>query len=154
MKGLKFSQLSKNVSAEGRIRYTYTENVLKNRSGGIGQLDVSHKVVHQFAHPELGERYHVSLLDMYFSKVPDSAKANDIFYLRPLNKVPESEDAIWFSSVPVGKNQLGKMVKHMCSQGRVSGKKTNHSLRASGITTLFQAGVSEKLSRIEVGIDH
>lgn len=71
------------MSAEGRIRYTYTENVLKNRSGGVGQLDVSHKVVHQFAHPELGERCHVSLLDRYFSKIPDSAKANDIFYLRP-----------------------------------------------------------------------
>ena len=59
--------------------------------------------------------------------------------------MPGSEDAPWFSSVPVGKNQLSKMVKDMCSQGRVSEKETNHSLRASGITTLFQAGVSEKV---------
>ena len=37
------------------------------------------------------------------------------------------------------------MVKDMCSQAQTEGKKTNHSLRASGITTLFQAGVSEKV---------
>ena len=49
------------------------------------------------------------------------------------------------SSVPVGKNHLSKMVKDMCSQAKIEGKKTNHSLRASGITTLFQAGVSEKV---------
>ena len=144
-RGLRLSQLSKNVSPEGRLRYTYTENASKNRSGGVGQLQVSHKVVHQFAHPELGERCHVFLLDKYFSKVPESGKKKDIFYLRPLTKVPESGDTPWFSSVPIGKNQLSKMVQEMCSQAGVSGKKTNHSLRASAITSLFQAGVSEKV---------
>ena len=49
------------------------------------------------------------------------------------------------SSVPVGKNQLSKTVQEMCSQAGVSGKKTNHSLRASAITSLFRAGVSEKV---------
>ena len=108
----------------------------------MAQLDVSHKVVHQF---ELGERCHVFIHDKYLAKIPDSAKVNDIFYVRPLNKAPESDNAPWFSSVPVGKNQLSKMVKDMCSQVQIEGKKTNHSLRASGITTLFQAGVSEKV---------
>ena len=144
-RALKFSQLSRNVSPEGRVRYTYTENASKNRSGGVAQLDLSHKVVHQFAHPELGERCHVFILDKYFAKIPDSAKVNDIFYVRPLNKAPKSDNTPWFSSVPVGKNHLGKMVKDMCSQAKIEGKKTNHSLRASGITTLFQAGVSEKV---------
>ena len=107
-------------------------------------MQVSHKVVHQFARPELGERCHVFLLDKYYSKIPESAK-KDIFYLRSLTKVPESEDTPWFSSVPVGKNQLSKTVQEMCSQAGVSGKKTNHSLRASAITSLFRAGVSEKV---------
>ena len=111
----------------------------------MAQLDVSHKVVHQFAHPELGERCHVFILDKYLAKIPDSVKVNDVFYVRPLNKALESDNAPWFSSVPVGKNQLSKMVKDMCSQAQIEGKKTNHSLRASGITTLFQAGVSEKV---------
>ena len=95
------------MSPEGRVRYTYTENASKNRSGGVAQLDVSHKVVHQFTHPELGERCHVFILDKYLAKIPDSVKVN---YVRPLNKAPESDNAPWFSSVAVGKNQLSKMV--------------------------------------------
>ena len=43
--GLRLSQLSKTVSPERRLRYTYTENAW---SGGVGQLQVSHKVVYQF----------------------------------------------------------------------------------------------------------
>ena len=62
------------MSPEGRVRYTYTENASKNRSGGVAQLDVSHKVVHQFTHPELGERCHVFILDKYLAKIPDSVK--------------------------------------------------------------------------------
>ena len=79
------------------------------------------------------------------SKVPESAKSNDIFYVRPLVKLPESEDAPWLTSVPVGKNQLSKMVKEMCAQAEIKWNKTNHSLRASGITSLFHAGISEKV---------
>ena len=137
-------QLSRNVSPERRLCYTYIKNVSKNWSGGIGQLDISHKVVHQFAHSELGEQCHVSLLDKYLSTVPESAKTNDIFYVRSLVKLPESEDAPWLTSVPVGENQLSKMVKEMCAQAEIKGNKTNHSLRASGITSLFRAGISEK----------
>ena len=69
----------KNVSSEGRVRYTYTDNISKNRTGGVCQLDVSHKVVHQFENTELGERCHVFLLDKYLSKLPESAKENDVF---------------------------------------------------------------------------
>ena len=101
-----------------------------------------HKVVHQFAHPELSDRCHVFLLDKYFLKFRSQ---KDVFYLRPLNKAPERADEPWFSCVPVGKNQLGKMVKEVRLQAQVLGKKTNHSLRASGISKLFQAGISEKV---------
>ena len=45
---LKLSQIKKNTSPEGRERYTYTEHISKNHRGGIGQLELSHKVVHQF----------------------------------------------------------------------------------------------------------
>ena len=65
--------------------------------------------------------------------------------------MPESEDTPWFSSVPVGKNQLSKTVQEMCSQAGVSGKKTNHSIRASAITSLIRAGVSEKVIQDQSG---
>ncbi len=37
-RSLKMSQIQKNLSPEGRVRYTYTENVSKSRSGGVNQL--------------------------------------------------------------------------------------------------------------------
>ena len=37
------------------------------------------------------------------------------------------------------------MVKEMCSKGGVSGRKTNHSLRATGVSDQYQAGVPEKV---------
>ena len=90
-------QVVKNVSSEGRVRYTCTENVSKNRTGGVCQLDVPHKVVHQFDNPKLGERCHVFLLDKYLSKLPDSAKENDVFYLRLLAKVPDRGRSMVFN---------------------------------------------------------
>ena len=76
---LKLSQLSKNTSLEGRVCFTYTKNALKNRSGDLVQLGLSHKVMHQFAHPELGEQCHVFLLDKYFSKLSKCTKEKDTF---------------------------------------------------------------------------
>ena len=142
---LKLSQVKKNRSPKGRERYTYTELVSKNRRGGVGQLDLSHKVVYQFQDDSLGERCHVFILDKYYSKLPASASDQDIFYLRPVTKVPDNPAVPWFTSVPIGKNTLSKMVKIMCEQASITGKRTNHSLRATGITTMFQAGLPEKV---------
>ena len=93
----------------------------------------------------MGDRCHVVVLDKYFSKLPACAWDHDTFYLRPLGKVPEIPDAPWFTAVPVGKNILSKMVKTMCEEASIIGKRSNHSLRASGITKLFQSGVPEKV---------
>lgn len=142
---LKLSQIKKNTS-EGRVCYSHTENSSKNRGAGVRQLDASHKVVHQFKQDNMGERCHVLILDTYFSKLPACAWDQDTFYLRPLCKVPESSDySSWFTAVLVGKNTLSKMVKTMCEQACIPGKKTNHSLRASAISKLFQSGVPEKV---------
>lgn len=40
------------------------------------------------------------------------------------------------------------MVKDICSKGKITGNKTNHSLRATGVSELFQAGVPEKLIQV------
>jgi len=52
--------------------------------------------------------------------------------------------------VPVGKNTLGAMTKKMCINAGLQ-KYTNHSLRAYGTSTLFQANVPEKLIQQRTG---
>ena len=43
------------------------------------------------------------------------------------------------------------MVKEMCSEGGVSGRKNNNSLRATGALDLYQADVPEKLIQERTG---
>ena len=51
----------------------------------------------------------------------------------------------WYTAKAIGKNILGKMVKGICVDANIPGRKTNHSLRAMGVSDLFQASVPEKI---------
>ena len=63
--------------------------------------------------------------------------------LLDLPKKPSSN--IWYTSVPIGHNTLTQTVKRLCSAGGISGYKTNHSLRVTTASRLFQNGVPEQL---------
>ena len=76
--------------------------------------------------------------------MPQMAKELDYFYLRPLDSTPSDPSAPWFYASPVGEHKLGGMVKDMFSKIGISGK-SNHSLRATGASILFQANVPEKI---------
>jgi len=110
--------------------YVYTENRSKNHGGAFCQLCVENKVIPIFVQPECGDRCHVHLLDLYFSKLPSKALETDIFYLRPISLTTAPTDPLkpWFANVAYGENKLSSMVKDMCS-GSNSGKR-NHSLCA------------------------
>ena len=50
-----------------------------------------------------------------------------------------------YSTVPLGHNKLNSMVKTMRSEAGVEGYYTNHSLRATAVSRLFQNDVDDKL---------
>ena len=131
-------------------RYVYTECASKNRTGGLAQLRVKNKVVPIDAVAEAGTRCHVYVLDCYFEKIPKEAIEKDNFYLSPVAKVKDQSKP-WFTTVPVGRNALAKMVKEMCADAGITGNKTNHSLRATGATGLYCAGVPEKVIQERTG---
>ena len=56
-----------------------------------------------------------------------------------------------FALVPIGKNSLNKMLKDMCHEAGITGRKTNHNLRATGASELFAAGVPEKIIKEQTG---
>lgn len=87
---------------------------------------------------------------MYLSKLPKQAFEKDVFYLRPLEAVPDEEGKPWFQNVPVGRNVLSKMVEQMCKGAGIE-KRSNHSLRATAATELFRANVPEKLIQERTG---
>ena len=130
--------------------YIYTENGSKNRKGTFTERHIANKVVPIYA-TKAGERCHVHILDTYFSKLPRDATEQDVFYLRPLSAVPKDPTQPWFQSTPIGKNELGKMVQNMCLDAGIQGNKTNHSLRATGASTLFHANIPEKIIQERTG---
>ena len=148
---LKLSQLifktepSENDSMQ-LVRYvTYNEYVSKNRPGGKKQLNLQNKSVCQYMQPSLGNRCHVYLLELYISKLLLKAKQKDLFYCKPMPKTPKDPNSPWYYALPIGHNQLQKMLKHMCSQAEIDTTlKSNHSLRATSISRLYNASVPEK----------
>ena len=98
------------------------------------------------------DRDHVKLLDYYISKVPkDVIERNERFYLRALTVVPKLEDVPWFARQCIGQHKLQKMVKTMFKDAKIDGNFTNHSLRATGATALFNAGVPEAVIQKRTG---
>ena len=81
------------------------------------------------------------------SKCPSDRPAG-AFYLQPLQK-PKGD--IWFSKVPCGHNTLQKIVPELMKAAGVSGYFTNHSLRTSAATRLFEGGVDEQLIMSRTG---
>ena len=67
-----------------------------------------------------------------------------IFFLRPKQKPPSDTAEPWYEKVAIGNNTLSTMVKDMCAEAGIKGK-TNHSMRASGATAMFQQNVRERV---------
>ena len=51
----------------------------------------------------------------------------------------------WYTEQVLGVNSIRKVVKNLLSSGDIDGYFTNHSLRWSGCTRLFQAGIERKI---------
>ena len=104
-----------------------------------------------FPCPGAGVRCHFAVLDTYISKLPPVAFQKDWFYMKPLRHDVVSEPSKpWYAAQPCGENKLAGMVKSMFAMIGVSGK-TNHSLRATGASMMFQAGVPEKIVQERTG---
>ena len=88
----------------------------------------------------------VYLLQLYLSKLPQSAFQRDIFYMKARTCIPDSPSDPWFTDIPVGHNTLDKFLKQILTEASVdTTNKSNHSLRATAICRMYQKNVPEKL---------
>ena len=126
------------VSYDEQTYYEYTEHGSKNYQGKFGDMD--NKICRAYAQPS-SPRCPVRILDLYFSKLPSGAEA---FYMQPLQKVPANPTSRWFAQTPIGVNPLKNMMSNISKLAGLSQRYTNHSLRATAATRMFNAGVPEK----------
>lgn len=123
---------------------------MKNRSGGIDQLQMENKSVRCVAVPENRPICLVYLLDKYLSKLPRFAYNSDILYCRAKPNCPANESAAWYERSAVGKNKLSLFVSEMCSEAGIP-RRSNHSLRSTGASVMFQSHVPEKIIQKTIG---
>ena len=83
----------------------------------------------------------VRTIEKYLNLLPlVGVKPN--LYLQSLKK---TKPHCWYSTVPVGINSIRKVVGEMLKNAGLDGYFTNHSLRRTCATQLFQAGQDVKL---------
>ena len=87
-------------------------------------------------------RCFVRLFQLYLSKLPKDCPGH-AFYFKPLLKY--SSSGVWYSKQPLGRNKLQSMMSSMCATAGIGGYKTNHSLRVTSASRLYQTGVDEQL---------
>ncbi len=100
-----------------------------------GSPDPSHNVVNLFA--------------QYVRLLPSDGK-NQSLYKYSLSSQCHTANQ-WYSDRPVGINQLKKVVKGLMTKGGMEGKYTNHSLRVTCATRMFEAGIDEQLIKTFTG---
>ena len=124
-----------------RPHLRYIEDISKNRPGGLKGRKLKSKVVQHYDNPENPDRCFVRIFETYQKLLPKNRR-DDAFYFQPLKK-PTAD--VWFSSKPIGHNTLEQTVARLCSSAGITGFRTNHSLRATAATRLYQAGVDEQM---------
>ena len=120
------------------VYYEYVEFVSKTNQHRFKDINMKNKNVRAYALPG-NERCIVRLLDRYLSILPPDCA---YFYMRPLDKFP-SESAV--TKQRVGVNVLKSILPEICEKSGIGVHYTNHSLRATAITRMFNCGVPEKV---------
>ena len=87
----------------------------------------------------------VKSFEKYISKLNP---CNNCLCQRPQDSF-DPEDAVWYGNQALGENTLGTMMSTISQRAKLSKRYTNHSIRATCITRLDDAGFeSRKLMRI------
>ncbi|CAC5409553.1 unnamed protein product [Mytilus coruscus] len=128
------------LERNGEICLRYSENISKSNQGRLRTRRIKQKQVYTYEDKTNPERCIVRLYKKYIDHCPEQTK--NFFYLRPLSK-PKAN--IWFTAQPICINNLAATVGKMCTEAGISGFRSNHSLRATAATRLYECGVDEQI---------
>ena len=143
----KKSQLQFERDPDGVKCLVYREDaVTKTHDGGIEDRKTDRKEVWIYPNDN-NLRCTVRLVDKYLSLCPAYYKKEN-FYLQSLQKPTPSQ---WYGEQVIGQNTISKVVSELMEKGQFEGFFMNHSLRRTGGTRLFRAGVDRKLVKEVTG---
>ena len=135
------SQFTFMYDDRGKLFFRYVEDIgLKTNKGGIKHRKVAPKVVDVY---QIGNenKCPVRILNLYLSLLPRPRKCKKLYLQTRKNYSPNN----WFRDAPVGENRLRSFVKDLCEKAGIAGFYTNHSLRATGCTRMYNSDIDEQV---------
>ena len=130
-------------NGDGRryAKMTHQEATKNHQGGEIEKENFEHEVkMYSVNSVFQGGEDPVGLLELYLSKVNPKCKA---FFQTPRNDF-NFGDEIWYENRPLGVNSLARMMKGISKAASLSQLYTNHSVRATSITLLSEAGMRNR----------
>ena len=135
------SQITWYMHRDGSRFFVYREDMgLKTNKGGLKHRKVDPKVVNVYPINN-SSCCPVRILYTYFCKLPVN-RTCPALYLRPR---PNYNGENWYFNQPVGVNKLQSVVKKVCKNAGLNGYNTNHSLRSTAATRMYQNSCPEQL---------
>ena len=123
------------------VYYEYKEFISKNNQHRFKDVNIKNKVVKGFALPG-NNHCIVKLLDKYLSLLPPDATH---LYMRAKEKFSLDVSVNSYTSQRVGINSISSILPELSKKSGIPVRYTNHSLRATAITRMFNAEVEEKV---------
>ena len=131
---------------DGRECLVYKEDALQKTNQGGLQSKSNNKIVYVYPSSDLN-KCPVRLYKKYIGLLP-SGKACGKLYLRPKQKKTPST---WYCDQPFGKNKVGNTVRDICKIAGIEGRFTNHSLRATSATRMYNSYIPEQVIKEVTG---
>ncbi len=139
--------VKKNESSVKFLEYTEDFHS-KTNQGGISDRKHQSKVVRAYGH-SCQERNIVYLFEKYVRLLPQSGKSDALY--KYTTTVSKRTPQTWYVDKPVGINVLSKTVGNLMSRISREGRFTNHSLRVSAATRMFNDGIEEQVVKEKTG---
>ncbi|XP_070548200.1 transcriptional regulator QRICH1-like [Ptychodera flava] len=137
----KNSQIQLKIDISGKKYLEYREDVSKSNQGGLSSRKIRQKVTRAYENAHNPERCIVRLYERYNNLCPPN-RPDDGYYLYPLAKPTAT---CWYSLKKLGHNALHGTIARLCKEADIPGFRTNHSLRATAATRLYDADIDEQL---------
>ena len=130
----------------GKKRLVYHEDPLQKTNQGGLICKRNNKVVYVYECSNV-TKCPVRLFEKYIGLLP-KLKSCKKLYMRPkLRYNPK----VWYCDQPYGTNKVSSTVKKLCTKAGLKGKFTNHSLRATSASRMYQSDVPEQVIKEVTG---
>ena len=121
------------------VEFEYVEFESKNDQYHFKDINMRNKKVRAYALPG-SEWCIVKLLDTYLSLLPPNSPH---FYIRALEEFPSNPKKCCMTNQRVGINMLKNILSDLSEKAGLEVHYTNHSLRATAITRMFNSEIPE-----------